>query len=259
MMTCNRRPLVWKTLVFALGLIGLCTQAFAEPGLGCQVKPASASLADTQPARLTDSYWLGRVSQQDHDLDRLDASKVRLLLLGDSIIEAWAPPVQQLFYGHRSMLNLGVGGDNTQGLLWRIGRLRLTNLRPKLVVLLIGTNNVWPGKAPEDVAAGVAEVVRQIRDWTPQSRILMLGLLPRGAVNTDPVRAIAQQVNTIIARCADGVSVFYSDPGMLLIDSSGRLPDWAAPDHLHPDWISYGILAAALEPQIRRLLGEAAN
>jgi lysophospholipase L1-like esterase len=220
------------------------------------VKPAKAAPADTQPTKLTDAYWLSRVRQQETELGRLDASKVRLLLLGDSLIEAWAPSVQQLFYGHRGVLNLGIGGDTTQGLLWRISQLRLTSLQPKLIVLLIGTNNIWPTKAPDDVAAGVAEVVRQIQAWTPDSRILLVGLLPRGADASDPMRAIARKVNPIIARCADGVTVFYSDPGALLVEADGRLPDKIMPDHLHPNWIGYGILSAALEPQIRQLLGE---
>lgn len=237
----------------------LCISSGAEAGPGCPGKPSKAAPVDTQPAMLTDNYWLARVRQQEQDLTQQDASKIRLLLLGDSLIEGWAPPVQQLFYGHRAVLNLGVSGDNTQGLLWRVDRLRLTNLKPRLVVLLIGTNNVWPTKAPEDVAAGVAEVVRQIHDWTPQSRILLIGLLPRGLEITDPARIIAKQVNTIIAHCADGVSVFYSDPGAMLVDANGRLSEKIVPDHLHPNWIGYGILSAVLEPQIRQLLGENVN
>lgn len=241
----------------AVAALGMSSSAEADPG--CSVKPAKGVPADAYPSKLTETYWLGRVRQQEQDLERMDTSKVRMLLLGDSLIEAWAPPVLQQFYGHRSMLNLGISGDSTQGLLWRLGRLRLTNLRPRLIVLLIGTNNVWPNKAPEDVAAGVAEVVRQIRDWTPQSRILLIGLLPRGADPADPVRRVVQQVNTIIARCADGVSVIYNNPGTMLVDADGRLSDKIVPDHLHPNWIGYGILSAALEPQIRHLLGEAAN
>lgn len=236
-----------------------CGQALAATAPECPAKPLIAAPADTQPAKLTDAYWLSRVRQQEIELKRLDPSKVRLLLLGDSLIEAWAPPVQQLFYGHRGVLNLGIGGDNTQGMLWRISQLRLTSLQPKLIVLLIGTNNIWPTKAPNDVAAGVAEVVRQIHAWTPSSRILLVGLLPRGADPSDPMRTIVQQVNPMIARCADGVSVFYSDPGVLLVDANGRLPDTITPDHLHPNWIGYGILSAALEPQIRHLLDESAD
>jgi beta-glucosidase len=240
-------------VVFVAFVIG-ANQALAQGA--CPVRPAKP-FPDLQPTKLTDAYWLGRVRSHEQDLARLDLSKVGLLMLGDSLIEAWAPPVQQLFYGHRGFLNLGVGGDNTQGMLWRIGRLRQTNLRPKLIVLLIGTNNIWPGRPADEVAVAIAEVLRQIRAWTPESRILLLGLLPRGSELADPTRQVQQRVNLLIAPCADGVSVFYADPGALLLDGNGVLPDRIVPDHLHPNWIGYGILSAAIEPQLRLLLHEA--
>lgn len=224
---------------------------------GCPERPVKSTLVDIYPTKLTDPYWLSRLQLQEQELARTDLAKIRLLMLGDSEVEGWAPPVQQLFYAHRSVLNLGIGGDSTQGLLWRISRLRLTPLRPKLVILLIGTNNIWPGRPPEEVALAVSEVVREIHGWIPQSRILLLGILPRGSGATDPFRQVQQKVNPLIAGCSDGVSVFYANPGTLLLDGNGVLPDSIVPDHLHPNWIGYGILSAALEPQIRRLLGEA--
>lgn len=245
----------WRLVIVLVAVVcGTTSQSLAQ-GV-CPVKPAKAT-ADVTPTKLTDTYWLGRLRAQEQELARLDLSKVRLLMLGDSLVEGWAPPVQQLFYGHRGVLNLGVGGDNTQGMLWRINRLRQTNLRPRLILLEIGTNNVWPGRPPEEVAVAVAEVVRQIRAWTPHSRILLLGLLPRGTAASDPMRLVQRTVNPLIAACADGVNVFYADPGALLVDGNGMLPDQIAPDHLHPNWIGYGILSAAIEPLVRRLLGEA--
>lgn len=246
---------MWRRVIVGLFAAAIGTnQALAQGA--CPARPAKLT-PDLQASKLTDAYWLGRLRSQEQELARLDLSKVELLMLGDSLMEAWAPPVQTLFYGHRGVLNLGIGGDNTQGMLWRIGLLRQTNLRPRLILLEIGTNNVWPGRPPEEVAVAVAEVVRQIRDWTPQSRILLLGLLPRGSEASDPMRQVQRMVNPLIAACADGVSVFYADPGALLVDANGILPDRIVPDHLHPNWIGYGILSAAIEPHVRRLLGEA--
>lgn len=246
---------MWLRVIVGLfaAVIG-ANQALAQGA--CPARPAKL-MADLQASKSTDAYWLGRLRSQEQELARLDLSKVRLLMLGDSMMEAWAPPVQTLFYGHRGVLNLGIAGDNTQGMLWRIGLLRQTNLRPKLILLEIGTNNVWPGRPPEEVAVAVAEVVRQIRGWTPQSRILLLGLLPRGSDVSDPMRQVQRMVNPLIAACADGVNVFYADPGALLVDANGVLSDRIVPDHLHPNWIGYGILSAAIEPDVSRLLGEA--
>lgn len=222
----------------------------------CPKTPINSTLVDIRPSKSTEPYWLSRVLVQEQELARTDLSSVKMIMLGDSLVEGWAPPVQQLFYAQRNVLNLGIGGDNTQGLLWRIDRLRQTVLQPKLVLLLIGTNNIWSGRPAEEVALSVAEVVRQIHGWLPQSRILLLGLLPRGVNSADPFRLVQQKVNQLIAGCADGVSVFYTNPGMLLLDRNGTLPDNIVSDHLHPNWIGYGILSAAIEPQIRRLLDE---
>eukprot|EP01037_Dinobryon_pediforme_P006019 gene6019-6092_t len=229
---------LFRAAVLAAGLLGAsATAVLAAPEAGCPVRQVKGQGSDTQPAKSSESYWQARMLQQEQEIARTDLARVRLVMLGDSLIEGWAPPVQQLFYGHRGMLNLGIGGDSTQGALWRIQRLRQTGLQPQLFVLLIGTNNIWPAKAPEDVAAGVAEVVRQVREWSPQSRVLLLGLLPRGNDANDPLRTIQQQVNQMISRCADGNAVFYADPGALLLDAGGRIPDKIMPDKLHPNWI----------------------
>lgn len=209
------------------------------------------------PVFLDNATWRLHLAQMNERLAATNLSRVRLLFLGDSITEAWMPLIFSQFYGHRKALNLGVVGDDIRGMLWRLSRIALGgNLRPQLIVLLIGTNNLWPGVRPEDVAVGIAEVVRQIHLLTPQSRILVVGLLPRGADATDPMRQAAAQVNQLVARCADRATVFYANPGAMLVDGRGGLSDQIAYDYLHPTWIGYAILAAGLEPYIHQLLGE---
>jgi lysophospholipase L1-like esterase len=218
--------------------------------------PTQSMPQDTQPQYLDQPHWRERVTQLDSELAAARTQKVELLFLGDSIVEDWYPAVFQLFYGHRAALNLGIRGENTQGILWQLARIPFTALRPHLIVLLIGTNNLWAGKRAEDVALGIAEVANQIRQRSPETRILLLGLLPRGPGPTDPLRQLQARVNTLIAHCADGVSIFYADPGALLLDAQGRLSDQISQDYLHPTWVGYGILSAALEPSIRSLLAK---
>jgi len=244
-------------LALALGLFGLAAPAAAQ-GMLCPALPARAPLPrEAQPEYLADPGWQGGVAAVSQQLAATDVGRARLVFLGDSITASWFPLIYQQFYGHRSPLNLGVGGDFTQGMLWRLehGQWPVA-LRPQAVVLLIGTNNAQYSNRPADIALGIAEVIRFINRQSPQTRILLVGLLPRGADASDPVRRVTEQVNVLIARCADQRSVFYSDAGTMLVDGQGRLPEQLAFDRLHLTMVGYAVLAAAMEPQIRRLLGE---
>ena len=212
---------------------------------------------DVQAQPHEDAGWRAKLAELNQKLRTQDVSRVRVLFLGDSLMEGWAPLVYQQFYGHRRALNLGVRGDATQTLLWRLAQVPLgKTLRPQLVVLLIGTNNLWPGRNAAEIALGVGAVVQHIQQRTPQSKILLVGLLPRAASTQDPLRQLAGQVNRLIAGCADGKSVFYTEAGRMLLDGQGALSEQVAFDYLHLTWMGYAILAAALEPDIRRLLQE---
>jgi beta-glucosidase len=230
----------------------------AHAAEACPALVASQPLpAEAQPEFVDEPNWRARVAQLDHELANADLARVRLLFLGDSITEGWMPLLFQQFYGQRAALNLGVRGDSTQGMLWRLAHGPLgQTLRPRLVVLLIGTNDLWPGARPENIALGIAQVARTIRQRSPDSRILLVGILPRGGEPTDPLRQMQAKVNELIAHCADGAHVMYADPGRMLVDGEGRLSDQVAFDYLHLTWIGYGILSAALEPYIRQALGD---
>jgi beta-glucosidase len=213
-------------------------------------------VAETVPARVPVPYWREQFDKVEQYVAVADFSRVQLLFLGDSITQGWDPAVFQQFYGRRAAFNLGVGSDTTQGLLWRLGRLPLgSTLRPRLVVMMIGTNNTYNPKF-EDVALGIAENIRLIRARSPGSRVLVVGILPRGEKPQDPLRLLVQRINALVAQCADDANVFFANPGPNLLDAAGGLPTRLALDHLHLTPDGYVILATALEPTIRSLLGD---
>ncbi len=235
----------------ALALTLLSPAAFAA----CPAPlPGQPVPLEAQPTFVNNAQWSDRQAELEQELAGKDLSKIRLVFLGDSTTEGWDPTIFAQHYGPAA-LNLGVRGDTTQGMLWRLPRLRLgTALRPELIVLLIGTNDTWPGGNPMSAAIGVGEVVRTLRKSVPGSRILLLGILPRGPDLRDPWRQMAMAMNPLIAACADGTSVFYDEPGRHLVDAAGRLSKDIASDYLHPTPQGYAILASALDPDIRRLL-----
>jgi lysophospholipase L1-like esterase len=208
------------------------------------------------PSVLPYSEWAPQVARLDAKLPGLQLDTRRLVFIGDSITAGWDPAVFSQYYGRRAPLLLGIIGDATPGVLKRLPD-EWGPLRPRLVVLLIGTNNTqWLPGSPADVALGIAEIVRLIHARSSGTRILILGILPRGATPAEPLRAVNAAVNALIARCADGETVFYADPGPALLDAAGGLSRDMSFDMLHLTPLGYATLAAAMEPEIRAIMGE---
>jgi lysophospholipase L1-like esterase len=208
------------------------------------------------PSALPYEAWAPQVKTLDANLPGLQRETRRLVFIGDSITAGWDPAVFSQYYGTRAPLLIGIIGDATPGVLKRLPD-EWGPLRPRLVVLLIGTNNTqWLPGSPADVALGIAEIVRLIHTRSSGTRILILGILPRGATPAEPLRAVNAQVNALIAKCADGNTVFYADPGPALLDASGNLSKEMSGDTLHLTPLGYATLAAAMEPQIKAIMGE---
>jgi beta-glucosidase len=184
-----------------------------------------------------------------------DVARARIAFLGDSITEGWQPDIFRLFYGHRGAVNLGVSGDVTQSLLWRLDHGHWpAALQPEAIVLLIGTNNIGQGNRPEEVAVGVATIIARLQRLAPRARIVLLGVLPRGATAADPMRPAIARLNQLLQGCGDSQRIFYSEPGQLMLDAQGLLPAWVAFDRLHLTQVGYTILSTAIEGHLRLAL-----
>jgi lysophospholipase L1-like esterase len=143
--------------------------------------------------------------------------------------------------------------------LWRIENGELEGISPKVIVLLIGTNNSGkedngrPRNTTPEIIAGISNLVRQIQFREPQSKILLLGLFPPG-VKTDPIRDQVKAVNAGIAGLADGAKVKFLDLGEKFLEPDGTLSRDLFPDLLHPNARGYQIWADAMEPTLAEML-----
>lgn len=210
---------------------------------------------EARPEFLEEPGWRSQVAALQARLPLLELPSRQLVFVGDSITASWDPAVFSQAFGPLSPLLLGIGGDFTQGVLQRLPS-EWGPLRPRLVVLLIGTNNTqWGHGAPEDVALGIAEIVRMIHARSPDTRVLLLGILPRGVDPSEPLRAVNARVNALIARCADDGRVFYMDAGAPLLDAAGQLTPAMSFDSLHLTPAGYAVLAQTIGPEIQRLMG----
>jgi len=178
-----------------------------------------------------------------------------LAFLGDSIVEGWDNGVWNEYFGRYKPVRLGLGGDKTQQVLYRIEHGELDGLGSKLVVILIGTNNFGLGTStPELVARGVGAVIRAVKAKLPEAQILLLGILPRDEQPGTELRKNVAATNALLAGLS-GDRVQYLDVGQAFLDPSGKLPAELMADFLHPTPKGYRVFSGALAPAIRAHLG----
>ena len=188
----------------------------------------------------------------------------QVLFLGDSITHFFGgEPVGphrrgeaswQKYYGNRNALNMGFGWDRTENLLWRIQYGELAGMSPKLIVILIGTNNLETNTADE-IYEGVSLICEEIHQRTPKSKILLLALLPRSP-HPDERRKKLAEVNQRISKLDGRETITYLDIGSIFLKPDGTLPVELMDDFLHPTSKGYALTAEAIEPTLARLLKE---
>jgi len=188
-------------------------------------------------------------------LSRAKQGNVDLLFLGDSITQGWHDnQVWQRYYGPRHAANFGIGGDRTEHILWRLANGEVEGIKPKVVVLMIGTNNAGSNSA-DDIASGVTAIVKDLRKRLPETHVLLLGVFPRSE-KSDKLRAKLQQVNEQISKLDDGSHVTYLDIGKSFLNPDGTISREIMPDFLHLSAKGYRLWAEAMEPTLWRLLDE---
>jgi dipeptidyl aminopeptidase/acylaminoacyl peptidase/lysophospholipase L1-like esterase len=195
-------------------------------------------------------------------LERAKQGGIEVLFIGDSLAEGWehnGKAVSKDRFDAKKVAMFGVSGDRVEHLLWRITEGKeLDGLKPKTVVLQIGTNNlgsdrygqVSGGDSAADIADGVSAIVGELRKQVPEARLVLLGILPRAADAEASVRPKIKEANGRLAKIADGKQVRYVDVGDKFVDAKGKLRDELMPDGLHLSAKGYQVLADALASEL---------
>jgi lysophospholipase L1-like esterase len=156
-------------------------------------------------------------------------------------------------------VNLGIGGDQTQHVLWRLEHGNWPGITPRAVVLMIGTNNVGNNNGTHSaamIAAGIEAIVKRIRTASPETHILLLAIFPRDP-GASPKREVIADINMRIQGLADGKTVRYLDIGPSFLEADGvTLTKEIMPDYLHLSPEGYRRWAEAIEPQLAEWLAE---
>lgn len=169
-----------------------------------------------------------------------------LVFLGDSITQGWGDQFRGHFKGVK-VANRGISGDTTRGVLIRLKEDVLA-LNPKGVVLLIGTNDLEEGAAPEIVAGNLKLIVAALKKHNPKMPIILCNTFPSSASKKRPADQI-QKINQLYFAAVKGdPQITVLDTWRLFADAKGDAKKAEFPDLLHPNQLGYDKWAAALTP-----------
>jgi len=238
--------MIARRLLVAVALFGLSATALAQDNPA--VKPLNRDIPRHK-------QFLKVVEKGEGDV----------IFLGDSITQGWEGAGKKAWAEHFAAfkpVNLGIGGDQTGHVLWRITEGKeIDPLKPKLAVIMIGTNNTG-GHSAEQIAGGIKAIVEELRKQKPEMKILLLGVFPRGSgvkkeetvAPADKLNPKIPAINAIIAKLADDKHVFYKDIGAKFLNKDGGLDRKVMPDLLHLSPEGYEIWAAAIKDDIAKLV-----
>ncbi|MEO7034539.1 MAG: GDSL-type esterase/lipase family protein [Polyangiaceae bacterium] len=205
---------------------------------------------------LISEEWRAHHERQLHAANRAQA---KVIFLGDSITEGWgASPAYRESFAKYTPLNLGIAGDFTQNVLWRIDHGTLLGTNPEVLVLMVGVNNLAGGFSPQQTVAGIRAIVVAIQAALPKTQLLLLAILPARQKPTDPLRSRIIEANRLLASL-QAPRVSFHDVGSIMLEPDGTLSNSTMRDFIHPTPAGYQLLSAAVMPLIEALLGEAAR
>ncbi len=220
---------------------------------------ADEDLTTTKPvSRMQEAWWKNR-----HDLrqkEKANVGELDILLVGDSITQGWEGAGAKAWkktFGDLKTFNLGFSGDRTEHVIWRLQNGEVEGLDPRVVMVLIGTNNTGHKlDKPENIASGVEGILKELKNRLPDSKVILLSLFPYDKDPNSPRRKNNNAVNEIIKNYDDGKQVYYLDICDAFFDDQGKMSAEITPDFLHLSEKGYQIWADQVNDKIRDLRNE---
>jgi serine/threonine protein kinase/lysophospholipase L1-like esterase len=244
-----------KNIGIKVGLLALSTTAQS----GDKKNPAATPSPRLDEKGDPDKSWMKR---HEDFVAIANKGEVGVLFLGDSITDGWrnfnpknkagGKNVWEKTFAPLRAANFGIGGDLTQHVLWRIQNGELDGIKPKVAVLMIGTNNTG-SDSTEQIADGVTAIVTNLQHKSPHTKVLVLAVFPRGKEIPNNGNTKIIEINKLIAKLDDGKNVKYLDIGAKFM-KDGRIPAEIMHDYLHLTEEGYQIWADAITPTLTGML-----
>ncbi|HIE71734.1 MAG TPA: hypothetical protein EYP98_17015, partial [Planctomycetes bacterium] len=206
------------------------------------------------------AWWTKRVAS---DLVLAKKGGHQLVMLGDSITQSWGASGKKVwkeFWVERNAINIGVSGDRTQHVLWRLDHglldaLSQPNNDVRCVVVMIGTNNSNRNDCTAaEIGYGTEAIVRRLRTRLPKAKVLLLATFPRGAKPSAQRIKNARSSAQAAKAFADDDMVVFKDIGARFLEADGMLRKAVMPDLLHLNAASYRVWAEAIVADVDTLM-----
>lgn len=182
--------------------------------------------------------WAARVTQDQG----------ALVFLGDSITQGWTDNIGGMYPGVK-VANRGISGDTTRGVLIRLQE-DVLSLKPKGVVLLIGTNDLEEQAEPATVAANLGLIIAALKQHNPTMPVILCNVFPSSATKKRPASKIRALNQLYLAGLANEPQVTVVDTYALFANTFGDANADEFPDLLHPNGIGYARWERALRPAL---------
>ncbi len=199
---------------------------------------------------------MGKRYRRIHQRQCADAlkNKPELILLGDSITMRWPPEMMNRDLGKFKPANFGYGGDWTQNVLWRVQNGIIDKVKPKIAVLLIGTNNISNKYTNKEIVEGTKAIIAEINKKSPKAKIVLMGIFPRGkSIRNNRYYERIKIINKSLEKLCDNKKLFYLDIGSKLVEPDGSITREMMRDGLHIGPKGFEIWGAALKPLLEKI------
>ena len=177
-----------------------------------------------------------------------------IVFLGDSIFEKWNKELYGHFFSKFQPVNFGSSEYTTKDLLIFLELTGLHGIKPDVIILSIGTNNSENNYTTTQTLNEITKIIELLYELTPNSEIILLGILPRGKVPEDRKRILNDYVNKKLQKAKFSKVIHYADIGYLFMDSHGLIPEDVMFDGFHLTKKGYFLLSEALSGFISAVL-----
>lgn len=253
------RNQIASVLTAVLPLVALLSAIAAGPIVAAAPQGSFASEPRTDKNSQLAHEQLIEKARQDH---------VDVYFIGDSITRRWGATDYPQFLAHWNKTffgwnagDFGWGADRIQNMLWRLENGEFEGVKPKVIVILAGTNNIGHGPVNDAKVAEVTDGIKALIDFcqhrAPSATIILTAIFPR---NDSPgLMPGIERINHDLAGLADGKAVRFLNVNDKFADADGVLFEGMTMDKLHPSLKGYEAWAAGLRPILTELLGPPAS
>jgi lysophospholipase L1-like esterase len=220
----------------------LVVSAYSQAPPATQSVEAQLSAAQTV---LLDWPNLSRYRDQNAKLPPPGPSEDRVVFMGDSITDAWGRE-RGIFFPGKPYVNRGISGQTTPQMLVRF-RPDVIALKPRVVVILAGTNDIAGNTGPEtleDIEGNLATMVQLAQ--ANGMHVVLASVMPVcDYIQPQTVRRPPEKISALnawIKTYAAANNAVYLDYYSAMVDQNGRLKKELTFDGLHPNDAGYDVM-----------------